>query len=63
MGVITDSSPYGLDTNLCFSYPCQVNADGEWQIVTGLQNNDFSVGKIKANEKELQSERKMALGK
>lgn len=63
MGVITDKSPYGIDTGLCFSYPCEVTADGEWKIVEGLENNKFSETKIRANEKELQAERKMALGK
>lgn len=63
MGVIPSEAHYGIDTGLCFSYPCQVSPDGEWKIVDGLQNNDFSKGKIAANEKELQQERKMALGK
>jgi len=61
MGVITDSSPYGLDTGICYSYPCHV-VNGEWKIVEGLEINKFSLEKIKKNEKELLSERKMALG-
>jgi hypothetical protein len=46
---------------LCFSYPCQV-VNGEWKIVEGLNINEFSQAKLKANEKELLEERKMALG-
>lgn len=52
MGVIPSESHYGIDTDLCFSYPCQV-VDGEWKIVDGLQINDFSNQKIKKNESEL----------
>lgn len=61
MGVITESSPYGINTGICYSYPCNV-VDGEWKIVEGLAINDFSRDKIKKNEKELLDERKMALG-
>ena len=52
MGVITDKSPYGLDSDLCFSYPCHV-VNGEWKIVEGLNINGFSQEMIKKNEKEL----------
>lgn len=61
MGVIPEKSFYGVQTGLCFSFPCQV-IDGEWKIVEGLEINQFSKDKIKKNEKELLEERKMALG-
>ena len=61
MGVIPDKSYYGVTNDLCFSYPCQV-VNGEWKIVEGLNMNEFSLAKLKANEKELLEERKMALG-
>ena len=41
MGVITDKSPYGLDTDLCYSYPCNIDSKGEWTIVEGLKLNEF----------------------
>lgn len=41
MGVMTDISPYGIDTGICFSYPCNV-VNGEWKIVEGLKINEFS---------------------
>lgn len=62
MGVITDHSPYGIDTGICYSYPCQI-VNGEWTIVKGLEINAFSQERMKKNEKELLGERKMALGK
>eukprot|EP00355_Strombidium_rassoulzadegani_P003267 CAMPEP_0168612750 /NCGR_PEP_ID=MMETSP0449_2-20121227/3084_1 /TAXON_ID=1082188 /ORGANISM="Strombidium rassoulzadegani, Strain ras09" /LENGTH=298 /DNA_ID=CAMNT_0008653337 /DNA_START=177 /DNA_END=1073 /DNA_ORIENTATION=- len=61
MGVIPDKSYYGLDTGICYSYPCQC-VDGEWKIVEGLKINQFSKDRMKKNEKELLEERKMALG-
>ena len=61
MGVIPEKSYYGVTNDLCFSYPCQV-VNGEWKIVEGLNINEFSQAKLKANEKELLEERKMALG-
>ena len=41
MGVIVEGGKYGVDGDLCFSYPCNVGPDGEWQIVEGLEINDF----------------------
>lgn len=41
MGVITDGGKYGVDGDLCFSYPCNV-VNGEWKIVEGLKINQFS---------------------
>ena len=61
MGVITDKSPYGVDTGICFSYPCEV-VNGEWKIIEGLSINGYSREMIKKNETELLKERKMALG-
>ena len=46
MGVIAEGGAYGIDGDLCYSYPCNVNADGEWQIVEGLEINEFSRQKL-----------------
>ena len=61
MGVIPDESHYGIDNGICYSYPCNV-VNGEWKIVDGLDINSYSQEMMKKNEKELQEERKMALG-
>ena len=61
MGVIPETSHYGIDTDLCYSYPCTCY-NGEWKIVDGLDINDFSRERMNKNQAELQSERKMALG-
>ena len=55
MGVYSDGS-YGIEAGLIYSYPV-VCADGDWQIVGGLDIDDFSREKMRATEAELQEER------
>jgi malate dehydrogenase len=55
MGVYSDGS-YGIQEGLIYSFPC-VCKDGDWEIVQGLELNEFSVDKMKATEKELAEER------
>lgn len=61
MAVITDKSPYGIDTDLCYSYPVNVDKNGEWHIVEGLELNNFQKKMITSSEAELKEERMMAL--
>ena len=55
MGIYSDGS-YGIEAGLIYSYPC-VCKDGDWQIVQGLEVNDFSRARMQATEQELQEER------
>jgi len=55
MGVYSDGS-YGVQEGLIYSYPCMCK-DGDWQIVQGIEINDFSREKMKATEQELCEER------
>ena len=55
MGVYSDGS-YGIEAGLIYSYPV-VCAGGDWQIIGGLDINDFSREKMRATETELQEER------
>ena len=61
MAVILEEPTYGVDPGICFSVPVNI-VNGEWKIVEGLQLSDFSKEKLKANEKELQKEKKLAFG-
>ena len=63
MGVMPEESHYGISKEICYSYPCQVDHNGEWKIVDGLEINKFSADMMKKNEKELLAEKDMALGK
>ena len=55
MGVYSDGS-YGIAKGLIYSFPC-VCKDGDWEIVQGLEINEFSRGKMEATENELAEER------
>jgi malate dehydrogenase len=53
--VVSDGS-YGVEAGLISSFPCR-SVDGEWQIIQGVEINDFSRGKIDASVGELTEER------
>ncbi|MGS2716556.1 malate dehydrogenase [Eionea flava] len=55
MGVYSDGS-YGIQEGLIYSFPC-VCKNGDWEIVQGVELNDFSKEKMKATEQELAQER------
>ncbi|MFL0808920.1 MAG: malate dehydrogenase [Agarilytica sp.] len=55
MGVYSDGS-YGIEEGLIYSFPC-VCKDGDWQIVQGLEIDDFSRERMTATEQELKEER------
>ena len=55
MGIYSDGS-YGITEGLIYSFPCRCNS-GEWEIVQGLDVNDFSQARMKATEAELTGER------
>jgi malate dehydrogenase len=55
MGVYSDGS-YGIEEGLIYSFPCTCK-DGDWEIVQGVELNDFSKEKMAATETELKEER------
>ncbi|MGH1438832.1 MAG: malate dehydrogenase [Cellvibrionaceae bacterium] len=55
MGVYSDGS-YGIQEGLIYSFPC-VCKNGDWEIVQGVDVNEFSRGKMEATEQELAEER------
>jgi len=55
MGVYSDGS-YGIAAGLIYSYPVQC-AGGDWQVVQGIEVNDFSREKMDATATELSEER------
>ena len=55
MGVYSDGS-YGIEAGLIYSFPVRC-ADGDWQVIDGLDISDFSRQKMRATEAELQEER------
>lgn len=55
MAIPSDGS-YGIEPGIIYSYPVTC-ADGKYEIVQGLEINDFSREKMAATEKELRDER------
>ncbi|TNF07072.1 MAG: malate dehydrogenase, partial [Gammaproteobacteria bacterium] len=47
---------YGIAEGLIYSFPC-VCKNGDWEIVQGLDVNEFSSARMKATEQELAEER------
>jgi malate dehydrogenase len=57
VGVHSDGS-YGIEKGLIFSYPIRSNGTN-WEIVQGVQLNEFSKAKIAATENELKEEKSL----
>ena len=55
MGVSSDGS-YGIEEGIVYSYPCTCK-NGKYEIVQGLDINDFSRDRMNATETELREER------
>ncbi len=58
-GVYTQNNSYGIDSDLVFSFPCEVSKKGSWQEVKNVVWNDFLRDKIRLSEKELIEEREL----
>ena len=54
---IPSDGSYGIPEGLIFSFPLRSKGDGDYEIVQGLELNDFSKEKIQATSSELQMER------
>ncbi|MDA3919173.1 MAG: malate dehydrogenase [Salinisphaera sp.] len=55
MGIPADGS-YGIEPGIMYSYPVTC-ASGKYEIVQGLEINDFARGRMQATEAELREER------
>ena len=55
MGVPSDGT-YGIAPGIVYGFPC-ICKDGQYEIVKGLEINEFSRSKMDATEKELREER------
>jgi malate dehydrogenase len=55
MGIPADGS-YGIEPGVIYSYPVRIN-NGSYEIVQGLEINDFSKERMQATESELREER------
>lgn len=60
MGIPSDGS-YGIEAGVIYGYPVTCK-DGKYEIVQGLEVNDFSRAKMDATDKELREERAAVQG-
>jgi malate dehydrogenase len=54
---IPSDGSYGIPEGLIFSFPLRSKGNGDYEIVQGLELNDFSKEKIKTTSSELEMER------
>lgn len=54
---IPSDGSYGIPKGLIFSFPLRSKGNGAYEIIQGLELNDFSKEKIKATSSELEMER------
>ncbi|MEM7199993.1 MAG: malate dehydrogenase [Planctomycetota bacterium] len=54
---VSSDGSYDLPEGLICSFPCITDGQGNWQIVTGLDLDDFATTKIRASTDELLEER------
>jgi len=54
--VCTDGNPYGIAEGIIFSMPCRSTGDGSYEIVEGLEINDWLRERIAVSEEELTKE-------
>ncbi|GAA5483461.1 malate dehydrogenase [Haloferula sargassicola] len=54
---ICSNGEYGIEPGIMASMPIRTKADGSWEVVEGLEIDDFSQGKIDATIAELKEER------
>lgn len=55
--ICSDGNPYGIPDELIVSFPCRSKGSGSWEIVRGLDWNEYLAAKIKQSVAELKEER------
>jgi malate dehydrogenase len=54
---VASKGEYGTEAGLMTSFPIRTKADGSWEIVEGLELNEYSRSKVQASVDELSGER------
>ena len=55
--VLSNGNPYGIPDGLCYSFPCRSNGDGTYEIVKGLEINDWLRERMDKSAEELSNEK------
>jgi len=57
LSVLSNKNPYGIHSDLIFSFPCRSQGKGDYEIISGFAIDPFLREKIALTEKELLEER------
>jgi len=55
--VVPSDGSYGVPEGLMFSFPCRITGPWSYEIVQGVELNDYAAAKVAATRDELVSER------
>jgi malate dehydrogenase (NADP+) len=55
--VLSNGNPYGIQDGIVYSFPCRSKGDGSYEIVPGLEVNDWLRERMNKSEEELTSEK------
>jgi malate dehydrogenase (NADP+) len=55
--VLSNGNPYGIADGIVYSFPCRSKGDGSYEIVPGLEVNDWLRERMKKSEDELTGEK------
>ena len=55
--VLSNGNPYGIQDGIVYSFPCRSKGDGSYEIVPGLEVNDWLRERMKKSEEELTGEK------
>eukprot|EP00897_Mesotaenium_endlicherianum_P009926 jgi/Mesen1/8962/ME000056S08368 len=56
-GVYTNGNPYGIAEDIIFSMPCRSKGDGDYELVTEVEIDDYLRARIQKSEDELVAEK------
>lgn len=62
VGMLSNGNPYGVKEGIIFSFPCRSKGNGEVEIVSGLEWDDFLQRGIQETERELLEEKAAVQG-
>jgi malate dehydrogenase len=59
---VCSTGEYGTPEGLMIGFPVRTNADGSWEVVQGVEHNEFGQAKFMASVHELEEEREAVSG-
>src|SRR5690606_27565870 len=54
---VCSNGEYGTPEGLMIGFPIRTRTDGSWEVVQGVEHNEFGQAKFAASVKELEEER------